>query len=175
PDLRQPPTSPAASSSSLGAHPVANLRAAVLELLQDGGAYTVDQLRNLVGERSGGVLSSPSPQIGDLLWELVWQGVLTNDSYAPVRAMLGGGGHARGRRPVASRRSRLRPGLSSRRGPLPRSPLDARLGGRWSLLEHGGVVPTERMLTRVEVLVARHGVLTRGSVNEEGVPGGFSA
>jgi hypothetical protein len=49
------------------------------------------------------------------------------------------------------------------------------LGGRWSLLERGGVLPTERALTRAEALVARHGVLSRGAVADEGVPGGFSA
>ena len=46
------------------------------------------------------------------LWDLVWAGLVTNDTLAPLRALLGAGGKARappaGRRPPAAGRGRAR-------------------------------------------------------------------
>jgi ATP-dependent helicase Lhr and Lhr-like helicase len=107
------------------------------------------------------------------IWELVWAGLVTNDTLAPLRALVAGGARRAGR--PASRR---RPG---RRGP----PLPSRLGppagaGRWSLVaqappEGSGVVdPTRRLHAVAEQLLDRHGVLTRGAVVAERIPGGFA-
>lgn len=171
---------PIPGSATNGPEPdgaVPDLRSAMLDVLGDGGGYFVDQLRHLVIDRVGGVLAPSSAEVGDELWELVWQGLVTNDTYAPVRALLGGGGSARARavRATPAPRARMRPRTGLRRAPGPRAPVQARLGGRWSLLDRGGVPPTERALARAETLVARHGVLSRGAVVDEGVPGGFSA
>jgi ATP-dependent Lhr-like helicase len=99
------------------------------------------------------------------LWDLVWAGLVTNDSLAPLRALAsgpvrGGGG----------RRSRGRVGHLARLGP----PAGA---GRWSLvapLLEPAPAPTEAAHTRAAQLLERHGVLTREAALAEGVEGGFA-
>ncbi|MEP6751661.1 MAG: DEAD/DEAH box helicase [Candidatus Dormiibacterota bacterium] len=94
----------------------------------------------------------------DALWDLVWSGEVTNDTFAPLR-LLG---------PVTRRPAR---------GPrLPRL-TQPRASGRWSLVAEmtgGGASPTERMHAQAGVLLQRHGVLTREAVVAEGWPGGFA-
>jgi ATP-dependent Lhr-like helicase len=100
----------------------------------------------------------PEPII-DALWELVWAGHVTNDTFAPVRAFV-----AR-RRP----KSGGRPMLSSR--------FPSQVQGRWSLtstLVHDRPGETERHSAWAELLLDRHGVVTRRTVLAEGYPGGFS-
>jgi ATP-dependent Lhr-like helicase len=94
----------------------------------------------------------------DALWDLVWSGEVTNDTFAPLR-LLG---------PIARRPAR---------GPrLPRL-TQPRASGRWSLVAEMtgvGASTTERMHAQAGVLLQRHGVLTREAVVAEGWPGGFS-
>jgi ATP-dependent Lhr-like helicase len=94
----------------------------------------------------------------DALWDLVWSGEVTNDTFAPLR-LLG---------PVARRTAR---------GPrLPRL-TQPRASGRWSLVAEmigAGAAPTERLHAEAGVLLQRHGVLTREAVVAEGWPGGFA-
>src|SRR3712207_932593 len=49
------------------------------------------------------------------------------------------------------------------------------VAGRWSRLPDREANPTKRTTARAEALLERHGVLTRGAVMAEQVPGGFSA
>jgi ATP-dependent Lhr-like helicase len=49
------------------------------------------------------------------------------------------------------------------------------VAGRWSRLPDREANPTRRTTARAEALLERHGVLTRGAVMAEQVPGGFSA
>jgi ATP-dependent Lhr-like helicase len=104
----------------------------------------------------------------DALWDLVWSGEVTNDSFAPLRALT-----ARKRRSSGSGR-KGRPNLGSLTvlGP-------PRAQGRWSLVEadlpRDESVPTERSMRLASVLLDRHGVLTRESVRGEGHAGGFAA
>jgi ATP-dependent Lhr-like helicase len=96
------------------------------------------------------------------LWDLVWAGEVTNDTLAPLRAVLG-------RRPRAPK-GRPRPGQVRRVGP----PAAA---GRWSLvapLLEPPVSATEAAHARAMQLLDRHGVLTREAVLAEGAPGGFA-
>jgi ATP-dependent Lhr-like helicase len=51
----------------------------------------------------------------------------------------------------------------------------AGLPGRWSQLPNRTTDQTRQALVRTEVLLDRYGVLIRGEVSAEGVPGGFSA
>jgi ATP-dependent helicase Lhr and Lhr-like helicase len=103
------------------------------------------------------------------LWDLVWAGEVTNDSIAPLRAILGGGA---AKRAAPGRRAggRPRPGRLTTIGP----PAGA---GRWSLvaplLEP---VPTSTQVAHAAALqlLERHGVVTREAVLGEGVIGGFS-
>ncbi|MGI8662265.1 MAG: DEAD/DEAH box helicase, partial [Acidimicrobiales bacterium] len=51
------------------------------------------------------------------LWDLVWAGLVTNDSLAPVRALVAGGAGRRGAAPRSPTRRSPRPGRISRSGP----------------------------------------------------------
>ena len=127
---------------------------AMLGLLGQRGASFWPDLYRAAG---GG----PEEEVLEQLWDLVWQGLVTNDSLQALRAMTGGGaagrGRGRGRRPGR---------VGSRTGP----PAAA---GRWSLvadLVGAGVPATERVAARAAVLLSRHGVLTRdGAVAEANV------
>jgi ATP-dependent Lhr-like helicase len=95
----------------------------------------------------------------DALWDLVWAGEVTNDTFAPLR-LLG---------PLA-RRPAGRPRLPRLTQP--------RAAGRWSLvadLVGSGAPPTERLHSEAGVLLQRYGVLTREGVVAESWPGGFAA
>jgi ATP-dependent Lhr-like helicase len=116
------------------------------------------------------------PQLADALWELAWSGRLTNDTLAPLRALLGSGRTAgstahRARRTVPRGRfgalgTTAR--TASRTGP-------PTVSGRWSLLPGAASEPTHRAHALARTLLDRHGVVTRGAVAAEGVEGGFSA
>ncbi|MCX5417037.1 DEAD/DEAH box helicase [Streptomyces sp. NBC_00059] len=116
------------------------------------------------------------PQLADALWDLVWSGRLTNDTLAPLRSLLGSGRTAgstahRAKRSVPRGRygsltAAARP--ASRTGP-------PTVSGRWSLLPPAEPEPTHRAHARARTLLDRHGVVTRGAVQAEGVEGGFSA
>lgn len=103
------------------------------------------------------------PELERALWELVWAGELSNDTFLPVRQKTGGG-----KKSPHTRQARFR----SRRTDPPGTE------GRWSLLpalDPSGPSRTERQLALARCLLQRHGVLTREAVQAEGVPGGFAA
>lgn len=116
------------------------------------------------------------PQLADAVWDLTWSGRLTNDTLAPLRSLLGSGRTAgstahRARRNVPRGRygsltAAARP--TSRTGP-------PTVSGRWSLLPAIEPDPTHRAHALARTLLDRHGVVTRGAVQAEGVEGGFSA
>ena len=165
------------------------LHAAVLEVLGGGGALFF----RMLGDRVAAVLGGPLPtdgEVADAIWDLVWAGLLTNDTLAPLRVMLGG----QQRRAAAPARAvpRPRPGGSGRRYAFGRPPMPTRTGpptvsGRWSLLPgrggadagadlgQGGADQTIRAHALALTLLERHGVLTRGAVAAERIAGGFAA
>src|SRR6185312_9979574 len=108
------------------------------------------------------------------LWDLVWAGYVTNDTLAPLRVLLAGksGSGRKSAAPAPRRRSRYarygRPSLPTRAGP-------PTAGGRWWRLPDREPAATRRMHAVAEALLDRHGVLTRGAVAAEQIPGGFSA
>ncbi|WP_199546401.1 ATP-dependent helicase [Streptomyces sp. N35] len=116
------------------------------------------------------------PQLADAVWELAWSGRLTNDTLAPLRALLGSGRTAgstahRAKRPVPRGRYGALTGGArpvSRTGP-------PTVAGRWSLIPAREPDPTVRAHALARTLLDRHGVVTRGAVAAEGVEGGFSA
>ena len=69
--------------------------------------------------------------------------------------------------PPAPGAARRRPDLPTRTGP----PTTA---GRWALLPELEADPTRRAHASAEGLLERHGVVTRGAVMSERVPGGFA-
>ncbi|MFD6863522.1 ATP-dependent helicase [Streptomyces diastaticus] len=114
--------------------------------------------------------------LADAIWELTWSGRLTNDTAAPLRALLGSGRTAgstahRARRSVPRGRFgalATAPRTASRTGP-------PTVAGRWSLLPPLEPDPTLRAHALARALLDRHGVVTRGAVAAEGVEGGFLA
>jgi ATP-dependent Lhr-like helicase len=123
---------------------------ALLSFLERSGASFFFDLNQAVG-------GDPEEALEDL-WDLVWAGLVTNDSLAPVRAYVQSRG---GRRPPPVRRS-----LSSS--------FPAHAGGRWSLLRTADPDPTTAAAAWANVLLSRYGVLTRAHVAAEGVPGGYT-
>ncbi|MEO3777377.1 ATP-dependent helicase [Micromonospora sp. B11E3] len=139
------------------------LHEAVLDALADGQALFFRSLSDRVASTDDAALAAA-------IWDLVWAGHLTNDTLAPLRAALGGGGAHRSR-PSAPRTRYRRPGrlaLPSRSGP-------PTVAGRWSRLPERDLDPTRRAAALADVLLERHGVVTRGAVAAEQVSGGFAA
>ncbi|HVL05137.1 MAG TPA: DEAD/DEAH box helicase [Acidimicrobiales bacterium] len=104
----------------------------------------------------------------DALWDLVWAGEVTNDSFAALRAFAGAGGS---RARAAKRSGRPRVGSLTVLGP-------PKAQGRWSLVEADlpatDVTSTQRRHALATALLDRHGVLTREAVRGEGHPRGFA-
>ncbi|MBW0012321.1 MAG: ATP-dependent helicase, partial [Mycobacterium sp.] len=101
-----------------------------------------------------------------------WAGWVTGDTFAPIRAMLGGAGA--GKRSAPAHRSQRPPRLSRYRVAHPHRSTDPTVAGRWSALPTPEPNSTLRAHYQAELLLNRHGVLTRGAVAAEGVPGGFA-
>ncbi|MDP9432921.1 MAG: ATP-dependent helicase [Actinomycetota bacterium] len=139
------------------------LHDAILETLQGGAALFFRALSDRTGSMDDAALVGA-------LWDLVWAGLLTNDTLAPLRVMLGSGRRAStgARRPTAGGRYvRGRAPLPSRTGP-------PTAGGRWSMLPERLNDPTRRATALTEALLDRHGIVTRGAVMAERLTGGFA-
>jgi ATP-dependent Lhr-like helicase len=86
------------------------------------------------------------------LWDLVWAGLVTNDTFAPLRAAG---------RPVRRR---------ARTEPL--------AGGRWSLVRQlvpGNANATLTAVARAKMLLNRYGIVSREVASAETLPGGFGS
>ncbi|MHB1289425.1 Lhr family helicase, partial [Georgenia sp.] len=163
----------------------------LLGALGDGGGRF---FRELLPGAVDGAAALPV-EVLEALWELVWDGLVTNDTLAPLRARLGGGRPAHATEPRAAR---ARSVGRLRRGSLSRTALSGRPAGavsppsavgRWSLVPGrvpaasvsggAGSGPTQEHTGRVTAqtlaLLERHGVLVRGAAGLEAVPGGFGA
>ena len=140
----------------------------LLDVLAGGQALFFRGLSDLVG-------ATDDAAMADLVWDLVWAGALTNDTLAPLRTRLHGGGTHR-RTPAAPRVTRSRYGRPRvGRAAMPTRTGPPTVAGRWSRLPDREPNATRRTTARAEALLERHGVLTRGAVMAEQVPGGFSA
>jgi ATP-dependent Lhr-like helicase len=96
----------------------------------------------------------------EALWQLAWDGRVTNDTFTALRALgwprKANGGSPRGRGSLV--------------------PPEA--AGRWSLtrpISDDGPAATSRAYALATTLLERYGVVTRETVANENVPGGFSA
>ena len=136
---------------------------AIMDILGGGGAYFFRQL-------AGG---EDAQQFKQALWELIWAGWVTGDTFAPVRSMLAGTGRRSGR---PAHRQRSRPPRLSRYSVAHAQTRasDPTVVGRWSALPAAEPDSTVRAHFQAELLLNRHGVLTKGAVASEGVPGGFA-
>ncbi len=165
--------------------PSSALHEAIRAALRERGALFYRQLHGATG-------AVADRDLLDALWDLVWAGEVTNDTFAPLRAL-------RWRRPTKD---------AARRGPRVAALGPPEAAGRWSLVEgaltgpggsgaadpvpptaarvaaaggpgRGDAGPaaratTERLHAVALALLERHGVVTRAAVVAEGVPGGFS-
>jgi ATP-dependent Lhr-like helicase len=142
---------------------------AMLEILgspgHGGGAFF---FRQLAGSAGG-----DTEDFKRALWELVWAGWITGDTFAPVRALVGGSGrrsnrpaHRQGSRPP--RLSRYSVAHAQTRTS------DPTVAGRWSALPEAELDSTVRAHFQADLLLNRYGVLTKGAAAAEGIPGGFA-
>ena len=134
-------------------------------LAERGASFWPELARACSGDSPATYGSLDERAVLAALWDLVWAGEVTNDTMAPLRALVAGGAGARRRV-----KGRPRPGRLTRLGP----PSGA---GRWSLvatLLEPAPTPTERAHARARALLERHGVLAREAVLAEGVEGGFA-
>jgi ATP-dependent Lhr-like helicase len=138
------------------------LQREILAALAGGGAYFFRQLSDAVG-------STDDLSLATAIWDLVWQGQITNDTFAPLRTQVGG------RAPKPRTPSRSRASYRGRaRSALPRQSGPPTVAGRWSLLPLAEPDATVRAAAQAELLLERHGIVTRGAVVNEGIRGGFS-
>ncbi|MES9521414.1 ATP-dependent helicase [Streptomyces capoamus] len=158
------------------AHPLelTALHQSVLDTLSGGYGLFFRQIADQV--RATTHPEATDPQLADALWDLAWSGRLTNDTLAPMRALLGSGRTAGS---TAHRAKRAVP--RGRYGSLTAAARTASrtgpptVAGRWSLLPAAEPDATVRAHALARTLLDRHGVVTRGAVAAEGVEGGFSA
>jgi ATP-dependent Lhr-like helicase len=144
-----------AGAFETGERPNGELHDAIRQHLERRGASFFGALRlSISAARS-------DDELLDALWDLVWSGEITNDTFAALRALN-----------LPRSRSRTsRPGRPAGMGP-------PRAAGRWSLtadLVGEGRSPTERGHATALALLERHGVVTREAVLAEGLAGGFAS
>ncbi len=123
-------------------------------------------LRAALAERAlfwGDLVDAISLQAEDVLtslWELVWAGEVTNDSWTPLRA--------------ARRYELPRPDRAGRRFARTRRTSASPTQGRWSLASALFASTTDRRAL-AELLLERQGIVTRDGVRGEGIRGGYGA
>ena len=190
---------PAAAASLLlpppGEISMTPLHEAVLAALDGGGGMFFRMLQagavGLLPEQDRS--SASDGAVAAALWDLVWAGRISNDTLAPLRTVLssgrpwaadpaaGGSGLTGGSGVAGGLRLAGRPGRrGARRHGYGRPVMPSRTGpptvsGRWSLVLPGEADPTRRLHALARTLLDRHGILTRGAVATERVPGGFAA
>jgi ATP-dependent Lhr-like helicase len=149
------------------------LHEAILEALAGGGAFFFRQLSDLAQARAG---AADDAATAAALWDLVWAGRVAGDTLAPLRALTSAGRTSH--RSTGARRTPPRARSATRRPPGPgRGPTRTgppTVAGRWALLPELEPDATRRAHASAESLLERHGVVTRGAVTSERVPGGFA-
>jgi ATP-dependent Lhr-like helicase len=183
-----PLLAPAPPPTAAGEPPLSEREQKLLAALESSGASFFDSLHQAVG---GGY---PGESI-DALWNLVWRGLITNDSLHPLRAYTAKPDTARSPRrfqtgsAFRSRRT-TPPTAQGRWSLLPQQPESALKGHDFSraanepISKSGALAPegrpsaptaTEASHALAMQLLNRYGVLMRESVAAENISGGFSA
>jgi ATP-dependent Lhr-like helicase len=142
-----------------GAAAGAALHARIRELLERRGAVFFPEITRTLGVFPSDVLEA--------LWDLVWRGEVTNDTFEAVRSFVRGA-KERDRDEGGRRARRARP---TRMGPTGSE-------GRWSLRRaRWATTPTatERATATARALLERYGVVLREAAGAEGIPNGFGA
>jgi ATP-dependent helicase Lhr and Lhr-like helicase len=127
---------------------------AIRERLAQGPCFWLDLLE----------LEGTAEELHEALWDLAWAGEVTNDAFAPLRAprlRAAGSGSGGGRR-FARRRAAAA----------------GTVIGRWSLtapLFDDAPSTGPRVRAQAELMLERHGIVTRETAIAEGIPGGFAS
>jgi ATP-dependent Lhr-like helicase len=144
-----------------GDAPLPEKEQAILDQLTRNGAMFFAQLHDALG---GGY---PGETL-DALWSLVWRGLITNDTLHALRAYV--------TRPSSSRPAKRQhnlPSFRSRRTTPPSAQ------GRWGLVPQPDrstpAQQTEWSHALALQMLNRYGILTRETIAQENIPGGFSA
>ena len=165
----------------VGALPDGHRHRALLAALSRGGAFFFRDLADAARIEFPDETPATEGELVEALWDLVFAGLVSSDTLAPLRARLSGGrtAHRSARRPRARPRMPSRLALLSARGAATgsanRRTVPATAVGRWSLIPPVETDPTVRAQASAEVLLDRYGIVTRGSVVAEERPGGFAA
>jgi len=147
PILGPPPSDPA---------PEGELADAVRAALTTGAAFW---------DEISGAVDAPAADVFATLWSLVWAGEATNDLWMPLRA------------PKRLPKPRATTSRFGRRGIRGGGAAHGATAGRWSLttrLFSPAAALDERARAQAEILLERHGIVTRGAALADGVPGGFA-
>jgi ATP-dependent Lhr-like helicase len=132
--------------------PPSDLHGAILGVLQQRGASFTNEIEQAVRHEHPGATVD---EFKAALWDLVWAGHITNDTFGPLQTL-------RWPRSRFPRRRRRRPSVA---------------GGRWWRTENllsGDVGDTERTVAWARLLLERYGVVSREAAQSESLPGGFS-
>jgi ATP-dependent Lhr-like helicase len=133
--------------------PSSPLHAAILDCLRERGASFLFEIEEQIRQA---IPDLQAVEFRDALWDLVWAGRVSNDTFGPLRELAASG--PRRRRP------------RHRRG-------EVVSGGRWSLVERlarAAPNPTAQAVARAHLLLDRYGVVSRDCVQAEDTPGGFA-
>lgn len=148
-------------SPKVQTEPLSEKEAALVEQLRQNGASFFTNLHDAVG---GGY---PGETL-DALWGLVWRGLVTNDTFHPLRAYTV--------RPTQQRSSKRQHNVMTFRS---RRTVAPTAQGRWTLLPSASILEREGNRTQqthalAQQFLHRYGVLMREAVMAEDQPGGFS-
>ncbi|MFK7957933.1 MAG: DEAD/DEAH box helicase [Lysobacterales bacterium] len=141
--------------------PASDVHGAIIHHLQTHGASFSFEIQAVVED----LKTEPPYSAGEFnqaLWDLVWDGQVTNDTFSPFKSLT-----------LTRRRT---PRRGQRYSQASQGPSAS--GGRWSLVSSLLSVPakdTERALARARLLLDRYGVVSRQCAQAEDLPGGFSA
>ncbi|CAN5545120.1 ATP-dependent helicase [soil metagenome] len=133
--------------------PEGDVHDAIRAALERGPSFWLDLLQ----------IDATAEELHEALWDLAWNGEVTNDAFAPLRAprLRAAGGSSRGGRRFSQRRAAIA----------------GTVLGRWSLtsaLFEGAPPQGPRSRAQAELMLERHGIVTRETAIAEGVPGGFA-
>jgi ATP-dependent Lhr-like helicase len=134
--------------------PEGEIHDAIRERLAQGPCFWLDLLE----------LEGSAEELHEALWDLAWAGEVTNDAFAPLRAP---------RLRAAQRTER-----GGRRFARRRAAAAGTVIGRWSLttpLFADAPSAGPRMRALAELMLERHGIVTRETAIAEGIPGGFAS
>jgi ATP-dependent Lhr-like helicase len=145
-----------ASAGASQDRPSEPMHDAIRTHLQRRGASFFPQMRAAIAE------ARSDDDLLDAMWDLVWSGEITNDTFAALRALS---------LPRSRSKASPRPGRLTAIGP-------PRAAGRWSLVDDlvgEGRSPTERGRALASALLERHGIVTREAVAAEAISGGYTS